>query len=79
MGKSYFLHSAFGQIAASLPAGMNSLQEMAKCMNMALNTFQVDRGVSCTFNTAGSQKSRADRPGDRMNTRATPRGVSGTL
>lgn len=45
MGNNYFLHSAFGQNAASLPAGMNSLQEVTKCMNMILNTSQVDQVV----------------------------------
>lgn len=45
MGSSYFLHSAFEQNAASLSAGMNSLQEVIKCTNMTLNTFQVEQVV----------------------------------
>lgn len=68
MGSSYFLHSAFGQIAASLPAGANSLQEVTEHTNKALNTFQVGRGISCTFNRAGSQKAGANRQGDKMPT-----------
>lgn len=68
MGSGYFLHSAFGQTAASLPAGTNSLQEVTERVNKTLNTFQVGHGISCTFKTAGSQKAGADRSGDKMPT-----------
>lgn len=59
MGSGYFLHPAFGQIAASLPARTNLLQEVTEHTNKTLNTFQVGHGISCTFKTAGSQKAGA--------------------
>lgn len=57
-----------GQVAVSLPAGMNSLEEVTEHMNKILNIFQVRRGISCPFNTAGNRKGGADRPGDKMPT-----------
>lgn len=51
-----------------LPAGMNSLQEATKCMNIKSISSRSSRGVSCTFNTAGSQKADADIPGDKRPT-----------
>jgi len=66
MGSGYFLHSAFGQMAASLPAGTNSLQEVTEHKNKTSNRFQEGHGISSTLNTAGRQKAGADRPGDRM-------------
>lgn len=44
------------------------MQEVTERTNKTLKTFQVGHGISCTFNTAGSQKAGADRPGDKMPT-----------